>query len=337
MKQSAQTPYSNRGFDAEILGTLPLNDPLVLDGIIASFDKIRIKYTYKKTSFLNVEEKPGVFARKRCDTIDHLSRILRSPSLWMNGQFEIDPVRESRFKLGNYTHTITYRLPSDDTFSVLIGRYCCDVTAKGVAPEIILELNPNKIPTEIWQQVSTILAAYATKINVQRFDIAMDFPIKRNQLMLMQRPRSKYQKVVSPTGAITEYTGERSDHGATKLYDKAAELGLPDHACTRCELTIEPQKFSGIIKHFPSILTLAPVDLDLDFSSLPYEVKSVILYPELLPVLKQSVSRDTFAKFKKQIHAYGQTYFAPTDDQAAAIDQYIRDSLVKFKSTAFVK
>ena len=84
-------------------------------------------------------------------------------------------------------------------------------------------------------------------------------------------------------------------------------------------------------------MTLAPVDLDLDFSSLPYEVKSVILYPELLPVLKQSVSRDTFAKFKKQIHAYGQTYFAPTDDQAAAIDQYIRDSLVKFKSTAFVK
>lgn len=325
MKQQPQTPISNRGFNAQFLCMVPRNNALELDGIVASIDNVRIKYAYSKSGF-DYEQ------RDRFDTLTRMLESLTALSLWEERHFEIKCSREAGFKIGNYMRTITYELPDGNSFAVLVGRYSYNSSVKMVEPEIIMDINPNKIPPKIWHRIAWILAPTAQKISVQRFDLAVDLPICRDQLELQKRPGSGYQKFEDKEGAVTEYTGERSHHAAVKLYDKAADLGLDDLTCTRCEITIDPAKFKGVAQLWPTILSHAPVELSMDFDALPYEVKSVILCPQLAPVLKASVGRNTWAKYRKMIEAYGQTYFTLTDDQTSRIDRYVREQLMEYIS-----
>ena len=328
MKKSTQTPISNRGFDAQFLCMVPRNNALILDGIVASIDSVRVKFTYRKKTLVGISGTP-----KPMDTLVLLLESLTANSLWMLGDFDIDAGRETSFKIGNYMRTITFKLNDGNSFAVLVGRYCFDSSVKQIAPEVIMDFNPNKIPEKIWKRIASILAPIAQKIEVQRFDLAVDLPVSRKQLELVQRPGSGYQKFISPDGkAVTEYTGERSHHAAIKLYDKGADLDLSDLTCTRCEITIEPKKFKGISQLWPTILYMAPVDLSMDFSDLPYEVLSVILCPELLPVLKAKVNRNTFTKYKKQIESYGRSFYTLSDQQAQQIDHYIRTYLASLVS-----
>ena len=325
VKSKAQTPISNRGFDAQFLCTVPHHNPLILDGIVASIDSIRLKFTYSKTGF-------DFDARERFDTINRLLCRLTSDQLWMMGHFDIEVGPERGFKIGNYMRTITYKLRDGSSFAVLVGRYCYDSTVKQIAPEAIMDFNPNKVTLDFWQTIARILSSDAHGISVQRFDLAIDLPIPRNDLQLLQRPGSGYQCFVDPNGAKTEYTGERSHHGAIKLYDKGADLGLPDLICTRCEMTIDGSKYKGIKAHWPTILSHSPLDLTLDLADLPFEVRAVILHPDLHDILKASVNRNTWTKYKKLIQSYGQTYFTLTDDQIAQIDKYVRGYLARIKS-----
>ena len=48
MENQPLTPYSNRGFNAQFLSIAPYSNPLLLDGVIASFDSLRVKFTYPK-------------------------------------------------------------------------------------------------------------------------------------------------------------------------------------------------------------------------------------------------------------------------------------------------
>lgn len=324
MKKTAQTPISNRGFDAQFLCTVPHHNPLILDGIVASIDSIRLKFTYSKTGF-------DFDARERFDILNRLLYRLNSEQLWMQGYFDIDVGTERSFKIGNYMRTITYKLRDGNSFAVLVGRYCYDSTVKQIAPEAIMDFNPNKITPDIWQTIARILSSDAHGISVQRFDLAIDLPIPRNDLQLAERPPSRYQ-LIKEDGATTEYLGKRSQHGHIKLYDKGADLGLPDLICTRCEITIDGNKYKGITAHWPTILSLSPLDLSLDLAELPFEVQAVILHPDLHDILKTKVNRNTWTKHKKLIQSYGQTYFTLTDDQSAQIDKYVRDYLARIKS-----
>lgn len=324
MTQAPQTPISNRGFDAQFLCMIPYHDALILDGIIASVDSVRIKYTYSKTAY-------DFESKQRCDVLDKLLFALDSVQLWLAGEVDIDPGRESFFKIGNYQRTVTCKLPDGNSFAILVGRYCCDSSVKQIAPEIVMDFNPNKIPPKVWHRIADILAPMAREITVQRFDLAIDIPMARDQLQLVQRPGSGYQKFVSTDGqAVTEYTGERSHHAGIKLYDKGADLGQPDLICTRCEITVDPRKYRSVSDLWPSILSLAPVELDMDFSELPFGVQAVILHPDLHDLLKASVNRNTWAKYRKSIQSYEKTYFTLTADQIAQIDRYVSQSLAQF-------
>ena len=44
MENQPLTPYSNRGFNAQFLSIVPYSNPLLLDGVIASIDSLRIKF-----------------------------------------------------------------------------------------------------------------------------------------------------------------------------------------------------------------------------------------------------------------------------------------------------
>ena len=317
---TSKTPISNRGFVAQFVGTIPYHDPLILDEVIASVDSVRLKFVYRKTGY-------DFDKCRRFDTLDQQLFELTSEKLFMDGLFDIGVSRECGFRIGNYMRTVTYTLPDGNSFAVLVGRFSFNANVKMVEPEIIMDFNPNKVDRFAWRRIFDILRIGAQKISVQRYDLAIDIPTVRKSLHLEQRPGSGYEKFVSKSGAITEYTGERSHHAAVKLYDKGADLGV-DLVCTRLEITIDPAKFKGIKKLLPVISSMAPVELSMDFWNLPFEVKAVILHPDLYDVLKASVSRNTFPKYKQMISDYGQTYFAIDDSVCSKIDNFLRDYFI---------
>lgn len=323
MKKEAQTPISNRGFDGQILSKPPYHDELYLPGIVASIDNVRLKYTYRKSDYNHA-------TGERNDSIVKLLEMLTANSLWLEGCFDIHHM-QCNFRIGNYAHTVTYNLADGSSFSVLVGRYCADSSVKQCAPEAILDFNPNKIPVAVWTKITGILSAFAVKTEVQRFDLALDFPVERSALCLNQRSGSKYSKVIDANGAITEYTGERSKHGAVKLYDKASEIGLST-PLTRLELTISLTKMKNLKKLMPTIVSLAPLELSMCLDELPFEVQAVIIHPDLIDRLRASVSRHTWAKYKAMISDYGQTFFTIPDEQLDQIEKYVRSYLARLPS-----
>ena len=331
-RNGPETPISNRGFNAQFLCIAPLSQPLVFDRVITSIDAVRLKWTYPRYI-----TNPETF--ERTDTLEYLLKELTSIPLWMTGKFDISTY-ESRFKIGNYAHTVNFTCPNDSSFAVLVGRYNTADKSTGfafdpvlrVTYDVVMDFNPNKVPSDAWTTITGILSPLALSCSVVRFDLAMDFPVPRDDLLLVQRPGSGYQCFMDPNGTKTEYTGKRSQHGAIKLYDKGADLGHPELNVTRCEITIDPKRFKGIKNLFPEIMTMSPVELSMDFSELPFGVQAVILHPDLCGLFKQSVSRNTWSKYKSMIQEYGQTYYSPTDEQFKEIDRYIHTRLFGFKT-----
>lgn len=336
-RSTPQTPNSNRGLDAQILCGIPRFDPLVLDGVIASVDSVRMKFIFA-TSCYDFE------THERCDTLVKVLYALTDLSLWNEGLFDVEVLPERNFKCGAYRNTLRFTHPDGWSFAVLVGRYCTAGTANGsgfntarqIAAEAVMDFNPNKVPGKAWERIAGILRNWAVSLpTVQRFDLAMDFPVERGSLALQQRPGSGYEKFVDSRGAATEYTGERSHHAAVKLYDKAAEAGI-DTDCTRLEITVETKKFKGVADLFPTILSTAPLDLSVDFSDLPFQVQAVLIHPDLYPVLKASVNRNTWRKYDAMIQEYsrahGNTVLALSTAQQTEIDRYIRSYLARLVS-----
>lgn len=314
MLNQALTPISNRGFDAQNLSTVPYWNPLSLPDCTVSIDGCRIKCTYSRTSY-------DYERSEQIDTLTALLNDLTSTGLWMENLYDIRH-REVNFRIGCYAHTVSYVLPDGNSFAVLVGRYSYDNSDKQVAYEAVIDFNPNKVKPRAWKRILGILAGRAKDVVVQRFDLAIDFCIQRDVLSLVRRGGSGYQKFVDERGVITEYTGKRSHHAAIKLYDKAAELGLP-YPLTRLEITIEYSRFKGVKALMPTIVSSAPLDLSLCFDELPFPVKAVLLHPDLYDVLKQSVTGNTWRKYKPLIENYGQVDFVLPCDVLVEIDKYV--------------
>lgn len=319
MSAATQTPISNRGLPAQFLCTPPYYHPLCLDGVTASVDNVRMKFVYSKTAY-------DFVANERIDTIETLLNELTSVALFMEGDLDHQHT-PSNFRLGNYAHTVTYKLADGSSFAVLIGRYDCKESNRQIAAEAVIDFNPNKVPARAWKRITGILAARAISAQVVRFDLALDFPIQRSTLKLVQRPGSLYHLFSDEQYTQTEYTGQRSHHAAVKLYDKAAELQLPT-PCTRLEITIERSKFKTLQQLLPDIISLAPLELSLAFDDLPPIVQAVIIHPDLYERMRRSVSRNTWAKYKSLLEGYkpGDSgfFFTLPEDQIARIESYVR-------------
>lgn len=327
--KAAPTPYSNRGFPAQFLCMVPRYEPLILDGVIASLDNVRIKFTFQKSLY--------DFSRgQRCDTLVKTLYALTSEVLYAEGLFNIDVGKERSFKIGSYQRTVTYSYLDEWSFAVMVGRFCYDSSVKQLAPEAILDFNPNKVPIKAWKRIYTILAAYAVDISVSWCNLALDFPIERSTLSLQKRSGSERCEFENPSGDLTQYTGKRSHHGGIKLYDKAAEVGA-DCPCSRLEITIDPSRYKGVKKMLPTVLTTSPLDLSMEFDSLPFCVKAVLLHPDSSPLLKDDVSRNTWAKYNKQIQQYSlsnsESYLTLSDANCKEVDRYFRDYLARLKRT----
>ena len=218
MENLPLTPYSNRGFNAQFLSIAPYSNPLLLDGVIASFDSLRVKFTYPKCY-------TDLVTNERHDTLLFLLDQLDDTSRWQLRHYDVNVTR-SGFKIGKYAYTFTFELSPGVSFSVLVGRYSTPDAATGYAYDkvnryvydAVIDFNPNKVSGTVLHEAIGLLSAYALTTTVQRFDFALDFPIDRDDLKLVQRPGSVYKCLVDPKGVKTEYTGERHSHNAIKLY-----------------------------------------------------------------------------------------------------------------------
>ena len=316
---TTQTPISNRGLPAQFLCTPPYYNPLHLAGVTASIDNVRMKFAYSRSTY-------DFTANERIDTIETLLEDLCSVALYMEGLFDPQHI-SSNFKVGNYAHTVSYKLADNSSFAVMIGRYDYRESNRQIAAEAVIDFNPNKVSAKAWKRITGILAARALNAQVVRFDLAIDLPILRSTLQLVQRPGSQYHLLSDEAYARTEYTGQRSHHAAVKLYDKAAELQLPT-PCTRLEITIERSRFKSLQQLMPDIISLAPLELSFAFDDLPPIVQAVIIHPDLYERMRQSVSRNTWAKYKSALEGYklGDSgfFFTLPQDQIEQIERYVR-------------
>lgn len=331
MKSTAKTPNSNRGFNAQFLSIAPLSQPLITDRVVASIDNLRIKYTYKAT-FQD-------FGRnKRYDTIEYLLERLANIQDWLFYHYEAK-VSESKYRIGNYAYTVHFEIENGSSFAVLLGRYSSPDKAVGYAYnkarcfvyDVVIDFNPNKVPSDVYTRVMALLRSLALSVSIQRFDLALDIPVPRSDLQLVERPGSKYQ-LLRDDGVQTEYIGLKNQHSRIKLYDKGFELGYPDLKISRLEFTVNSERFKTLKSMFPEVKMLAPVEPSEDFADLPFPVKAVIRHPDLYEELKASTSANTWRKYKPMIQAYGQTLYALSDDLFREIDDYVKQRLERFKT-----
>lgn len=322
MQNSAFRPNSNRPVNRQILTTcfdgIPYGN--YFDDISGrySLDSIRLKFTYD-TEFYDYD------SRESKSTLDYLC-------------FYIDQFRdnvdvtwtEQSFRAGKYAYVATCAFRNGSTASFLIGRYSFK-DKKGIAPEVVADFNPNKVP---FDDLKPILCELSLNVVcspvVSRFDLAIDIPEIRSNVHLQYEGRATYQQICKTVLDKTEYLGKRNSHNRTKLYNKSLELGL-DSNITRCEVTLE--HFSSISNHIPDVYFTRVFQMDMDFSSLDFAVQACILHPDLVPVLKSSVSPNTWKKHKAVIDGFQNVKLSPVD--VVGIDNFIASELKRYSEPQY--
>lgn len=294
---------------------VPYNLYLDTDLCRVSIDNIRLRFEYKYQTYSF--DKHSTVA-----TIDEISRLLDNQ--WFS-DLEVIWTYHDFFKIGTYCRTCTIS-GMDFSFAVMIGRYCYDNSCKLIAPEAVMDYNPNKVPMDVLQRIVSLLRSNALSIDVKRYDVAFDFPLSRDEVGLVKDKTRDY-RLFDTAGAVTEYQGKRSSHGALKLYDKTRESDLPCPV-TRCEITVEYEKQKSLADVFPKLYHYSSTQLDLDFSRLPFPVQACIVHPDMIDLLRKSCDPKTFRKHMALVNGWSQTSLIPTD--WSKIDNFARNALISY-------
>lgn len=280
-----------------------------------SVDNIRLKFTYKYQNF-DCEKKETTLS------IDRLSKLI--DNMFFN-DCDTQWAFKDFFKIGSYCRTCTLSGLSWSC-AVLFGRYCYNASCKQIAPEVVFDFNPNKVPTEIVKQVIFRLRGSALTVQLLRFDIAFDFPCKRDGVTLVQDRRRSY-RLFREEGAITEYQGARGSHGSLKLYDKTKESCLSCDV-TRCEITVEGGYSGALADIFPKMYCLDSLQLGFNFSSLPFAIQACVLHPDLIDRLVSSVDKKTRRKYLSMLDSITNSLLAP--DNWPTVDHFISSTLFDY-------
>lgn len=127
-----------------------------------------------------------------------------------------------------------------------------------------IEFNPNKIMNGNKQAFNydyDILTMYCNSFEIARWDLAIDIPIARENI-LVSNPKGKVYKLERYSESNkTEWLGVRNSHGYTKIYNKALESqvdagGVVLENLTRVEITIALDSITEILKQIPDVYTL---------------------------------------------------------------------------------
>lgn len=285
-----------------------------------SVDNVRMKFSYKYKSYDFQKHEATTAIDIYSERIDRLF-YQHCDIKWSRCDF---------FKIGNYVRTCTIA-GENWSCAVMFGRYTFDNTCKLVAPEIVFDVNPNKVPQDWVSCIVGTLRDGCLKCEIVRYDVAFDFPLDREAVTLIPNDRQSYKLFKEASKGVTEYQGERSHHNAMKLYDKTKESGLREPV-TRCEITVDGGYRDSMEKLFPSLAVFSDMQLDTDFEELPFEVMACLIHPDLIPRLKTSSSANTWRKYRTMLSTYGSTALNPGN--WTAVDEFITGTLFWLKGGA---
>lgn len=145
-------------------------------------------------------------------------------------------------RIGSYRHLFSCVYSTDEVRGANFTLACdlneCQYT-EGMT--CMIKFNPNKNDMVYIKGLLREIAGFVTPIDGKyfrliRYDLAIDIPVKRENVVLIKRGKREYHRVVS--SSLTEYLGKRNSNGFTKVYDKTMESDL-DYDLTRIEVTCE--------------------------------------------------------------------------------------------------
>lgn len=287
-----------------------------------SIDNVRMKFSYKYKNYDFEKHQAVTSIDLYSQKIDQLF-FADCDTVWHSCDF---------FKIGNYLRTCTISgidpFVGDWSCAVMIGRYTFDSTCKQVAPEIVFDFNPNKVPDDKSTEIIRRLKEGSIQVSITRYDVAFDFPLPRDHVTLIPNDRQSYKLFRESQKGVTEYQGERSNHNAMKLYDKTKESALAVPV-TRCEITVDGDYSKSVQQLFPVLVVLGDLQVDTSFVDLPFQVVACLLHPDMIPVLKSKTDRKTWKKYSDMIATHGQRNLYPNNWND--VDRYIRSRLFQLK------
>ena len=242
----------------EVRNILKYYKPIEENGVIHSIDMLRLKLTFwqgesvkvknpKWTPFDDSQEEYIVKEYRYAS--DKLLEDLQSIKFYMQG---IDTDYWETRKEYKYRHLITVKTELS-SITIGLGWNCSGKTdmSKGY-----VEFNPNKVcDTQQFILVMKHLRLACKHMILSRYDLAIDFPVKRVELGLIKDFR-KYSYEMNSLEDKTEYLGQRNKIGRVKLYNKTIESNL-DYDLTRLEVTVGSCDFAEIQALIPSMTGLS--------------------------------------------------------------------------------
>lgn len=287
-----------------------------------SIDNVRMKFSYKYKNYDFEKHQAVTSIDLYSQKIDQLF-LADCDTVWHSCDF---------FKIGNYVRTCTISgidpFTGDWSCAVMIGRYTFDSTCKQVAPEIVFDFNPNKVPEDKSTEIIRRLKEGSIQVSITRYDVAFDFPLPRDHVTLIPNDRQSYKLFRESQKGVTEYQGERSNHNAMKLYDKTKESALAVPV-TRCEITVGGDYSKSMQQLFPVLVVLGDLQTDIGFADLPFQVVACLIHPDMIPVLKSKVDHKTWKKYSDMIATHGQRNLSPNNWND--VDRYVRSRLSQLK------
>jgi len=166
--------------------------------------------------------------------MDGLSRMLRN----LDYDASCTPTHWLSSKVGSFRDQFTVAFDDGSSFWLGVGLQQGSFSRNRVR----LEFNPNKIAHfSVFRSILALLNGNSSPrlTNVRRFDLAVDFPVLRENAFLCKDLRKK-TTIDDGGGNKTEYLGVGQNHGRIKLYNKQAESKL-SYPLTRLELTLDPE------------------------------------------------------------------------------------------------
>ncbi len=192
--------------------------------------------------------------------------------------------------------------------------------------------NPNKFCTS--EECMSGFKALISIVNayyIEKMDIAIDIPLKKEQVHLLKDKRTKMEFYTSKDNP-TEYLGRnRNDIGHVKLYDKQAECKLSSKL-TRLEITVgnplEEAWLDSVIKKLPTVIITVPESQGTSLSTKLNDTEEVIVLLLKDHLDKTNIYNKLGYKMKKKLFPYIFASDKKLEYDMNAI-QMIRDNIIE--------
>jgi len=160
--------------------------------------------------------------------------------------------RDNHFK---YLWNITYYDDDDKELSSMSCGYIFNSVSGESNRKGFLDFNPNKCAwSPLFFEDLNAIRSFCKSWDLQRVDVALDIPVRRD-LVILEKDNRVYESKVYSNINKTEYLGLRSKPGRVKVYNKSLEQGL-EKDLTRIEVSTEPD-IESFFKHYPKIWDLS--------------------------------------------------------------------------------